>query len=45
MAAAGARVPDIERRWSALLGAKDFEQMCRTMQRLLDALDPQESRG
>ena len=40
MADAGDRVADIERRWSKLVGAKDFAQMCRTMQRLLDELDP-----
>ena len=40
MAAAGDRVADIERRWSKLVGAKDFAQMCRTMQRLLDELRP-----
>jgi DNA-binding MarR family transcriptional regulator len=45
MAAAGSRVADIERRWSKLVGAKEFAQMCRTMQRLLDELDPQESRS
>jgi DNA-binding MarR family transcriptional regulator len=45
MAAAGYRVADIERRWSKLVGAKDFAQMCRTMQRLLDELDPEESRS
>ena len=45
MADAGERVADIERRWSKLVGAKDFAQMCRTMQRLLDELDPEESRS
>jgi DNA-binding MarR family transcriptional regulator len=45
MAAAGYRVADIEQRWSKLVGAKDFGQMCRTMQRLLDELDPQDSRS
>jgi DNA-binding MarR family transcriptional regulator len=43
MSAAGDRVADIERRWSKLVGAKDFGQMCRTMQGLLDELDPQDS--
>jgi len=38
MADAGERVADIERRWSKLVGAKDFAHMCRTMQRLLDDL-------
>lgn len=45
MAAAGDRVADIEQRWLKLVGAKDFAHMCRTMQRLLDELDPQDSRG
>ncbi len=45
MSSAGGRVADIERRWSKLLGANDFAQMCRTMQRLLDELDPKDSRG
>jgi len=45
MAAAGERVAEIELQWSKLMGAKDFAHMCRTMQRLLDQLDPQESRS
>lgn len=45
MGAAGYRVADIERRWSALVGQKNFAQMTRTMQRLLDELDPKDSRG
>jgi DNA-binding MarR family transcriptional regulator len=45
MAAAGERVADIELRWSNLVGVKDFAHMCQTMQRLLDELDPQESRS
>ena len=45
MADAGSRVADIEHRWSALAGERNFNQMCRTMQRLLDELDPKESRG
>ena len=40
MSAAGDRVADIERRWSKLVGAKDFAQMCRTMQGLLDGAGP-----
>jgi len=44
MAAAGHRVVDIERRWSKLVGAKDFARMCQTMQRLLDELDPEQPR-
>lgn len=35
---------DIEDRWATLVGGKDFAQMCRTVQRLLDQLDPQEAR-
>lgn len=45
MADAGIRVADIERRWSELVGAKDFGAMCATMQRLLDGLDPDQSRS
>jgi DNA-binding MarR family transcriptional regulator len=45
MSAAGQRVADIERRWSKLVGAKDFGHMCRTMQHLLDELNPQDSRS
>jgi hypothetical protein len=45
MVDAGIRVADIERRWSALAGKRNFNQMCRTMQRLLDELDPKDSRG
>ncbi len=45
MGYAGDRVADIEHRWSALTGEKNFTQMCRTMQRLLDELDPKDSRG
>lgn len=45
MADAGSRVADIEHRWSALTGERNFTQMCRTMQRLLDELDPKDSRG
>jgi DNA-binding MarR family transcriptional regulator len=44
LAAAGERVADIEARWSDLVGAGDFAQMCATMQRLLDLLDPTEAR-
>jgi DNA-binding MarR family transcriptional regulator len=43
MATAGDRVAAIEQRWSEAVGAKDFDQMCRSMQRLLDQLDPHES--
>jgi DNA-binding MarR family transcriptional regulator len=45
MGLAGERVADIERRWSKLAGPKNFSQMCATMQRLLDDLAPQDSRG
>jgi hypothetical protein len=45
MAAAGGRVADIERRWSDIVGERNFAQMIRTMQRLLDELDPKESRS
>ncbi len=40
MAAGGDRVADIEQHWSTLVGPSDFVQMCRTMQHLLDELDP-----
>ena len=45
MADAGNRVAAIERRWTALAGERNFTQMCRTMQRLLDELDPKDSRA
>ena len=45
MAAAGGRVIDIERHWAALVGPRRFAAMCDTMQRLLDELDPEDSRG
>ncbi len=45
MADADTRVADIERRWSAVAGERNFTQMCRTMQRLLDELDPKEARS
>lgn len=45
MGYAGDRVADIERRWSMLAGQKNFRQMCGTMQRLLDELDPKDSRA
>lgn len=45
MAVAGDRVADIEQQWSKILGRKDFHHMCDTMQRLLDELQPQQSRG
>lgn len=45
MTDAGNRVADIEHRWSKLVGTNDFGQMCAAMQRLLDELNPQQSRG
>ena len=45
MAHAGDRVADIEQRWSVLVGRRDFTQMCETMQRLLDEIDPTQSRS
>ncbi len=45
MADAGRRVGDIEKCWAKVVGEKDFRQMTRTMQRLLDELDPKESRS
>ena len=45
MAVAGDRVADMERRWSELVGRKDFAQMTLTMQRLLDELNPKDSRS
>lgn len=42
---AGKQVADIELRWSELVGDADFSQMCATMQRLLDAIDPEDSRA
>jgi hypothetical protein len=45
MAVAGKHVADIE--LTVVCGGRprNFSQMCRTMQRLLDELDPTESRG
>jgi DNA-binding MarR family transcriptional regulator len=45
MADAANRVADIEHRWAALAGERNFNQMCATMQRLLDELDPKEARA
>ncbi|MCV7300049.1 MarR family transcriptional regulator [Mycobacterium barrassiae] len=45
MVDAGERVIDIERRWAQIVGERNFAQMTRTMQRLLDELDPKESRS
>lgn len=44
MAHAGARVATIEDQWSTVVGKRAFTQMCATMQRLLDDLDPGEAR-
>lgn len=44
MAHAGDRVATIEDDWSAVVGKRSFAQMCATMQRLLDELDPGEAR-
>ncbi len=43
MAHAGDRVATIEAEWSAVVGQGAFTQMCVTMQRLLDHLDPDEA--
>ena len=45
MAAAGGRVAEIERHWAAQLGDGEFEALAVTLQRLLDALDPEDSRS
>lgn len=45
MAVAGARVADIEERWSSIVGTRNFEQMCQTMQRLLDTINPEQARS
>ena len=45
MADAGGRVADIEHRWSRTVGERNFVQMTRTMQRLLDELDPKDARS
>jgi DNA-binding MarR family transcriptional regulator len=44
LADAGDRVAQIEARWAATVGPGDFAQMCATMQRLLNSLDPDEAR-
>lgn len=36
MSAAGERVAEIERRWASVAGQSAFEDMCQTMQRLVD---------
>lgn len=45
LADAGVRVGDIERRWAHTVGDTQFAQMCATMQRLLDELDPDQARS
>lgn len=45
MADAGGRVVDIEDRWSKVVGERNFRQMTKTMQRLLDELDPKNARS
>ncbi len=42
---AGNRVADVEREWAAIVGERRFGEMCATMQRLLDELDPDEAHG
>jgi hypothetical protein len=43
MAHAGDRVATIEAQWSTVVGRQAFDQMCATMQRLLDYLDADEA--
>jgi DNA-binding MarR family transcriptional regulator len=43
MVHAGDRVATIEEQWSAIVGKRSFTDMCATMQRLLDQLDPDEA--
>jgi DNA-binding MarR family transcriptional regulator len=45
LADAGIRVAEIEGRWAESVGEADFAHMCATMQRLLDVLDPEDSRA
>jgi DNA-binding MarR family transcriptional regulator len=45
MRAAGARVIELENRWAEVVGATSYRQMCDTMQRLLDELDPDQARN
>lgn len=42
LADAGDRVAEIEARWGALVGQREFEQTCRTLQRLLTAIAPEQ---
>ena len=43
MAHAGDRVAAIEQHWSTIVGTQSFEQMCATMQRLLDHVNADEA--
>ena len=43
MAHAGDRVATIEEQWSTVVGTRSFDQMCATMQSLLDHLDADEA--
>jgi DNA-binding MarR family transcriptional regulator len=43
MAHAGDRVAAIEQHWSAIVGTQSFEQMCATLQRLLDHVNADEA--
>lgn len=45
MTDAGKRVAEIETRWGDLVGADRFADMCDTMQSLLDAVNPADSRA
>ena len=45
MAVAGLQVMDMERRWAEHVGEKQFTVMTSTMQKLLDKLDPGNSRA
>ncbi|WP_068272440.1 MarR family winged helix-turn-helix transcriptional regulator [Aldersonia kunmingensis] len=44
LADAANRVADMERRWADVVGQERFDEMCRTMQELLDATDPGDAR-
>ena len=37
--------PTSNSRWSQIVGERNFAQMTRTMQRLLDELDPKDARS
>ena len=45
MAHAGERVAAIEHHWAQIVGVRDFDQMCTTMQKLLDELNPEQSKS